>query len=326
MASPRDHIPVLYEQVLTGLRVKPKGRYVDATLGTAGHATGILQASTPGGRLLGLDADPDAVLFSHQVLRPFGDRSVVRPANFRELETTAAALGFAAVDGVLFDLGFSSRQLVDAERGFSFSQDGPLDMRFDRSRGRAASELINQLTQQELAALLWNYGEERYSRRIARAIVTSRPVTSTGQLASLIADAVGRRGRIHPATRTFQALRIAVNQELQALSEALPQARDLLVPGGRLAVISFHSLEDRIVKRFYQQEARDCICPPEAPSCVCQHRATLRIVTRRPIHPDQDEISSNPRSRSAKLRIAERLVPEHWETLTPTAPVGARRE
>jgi 16S rRNA (cytosine1402-N4)-methyltransferase len=326
MASPRDHIPVLYEQVLTGLRVKPGGRYVDATLGTAGHATGILQASTPGGRLLGLDADPDAVRFSHQVLRPFGDRAVLQPASFRELEATAAALGFVAVDGILFDLGFSSRQLVDAERGFSFSKDGPLDMRFDRSRGQTASELINQLSQEELAELLWHFGEERYSRRIARAIVAARPVTSTSQLASLIADTVGRRERIHPATRTFQALRIAVNEELQALSEALPQACDLLAPGGRLAVISFHSLEDRIVKRFYQHEARDCICPPEAPSCVCQHRAALQIVTRKPIRPDQGEIKSNPRSRSAKLRIAERLVPEHRETRAPATPAEARRK
>jgi 16S rRNA (cytosine1402-N4)-methyltransferase len=308
MAPPRDHIPVLYEQVLAGLGVKPGGRYIDVTLGAGGHAAGILRASGPTGRLLGLDADPDAVRFSHHTLQSFGVRAILQPRNFRELRAAAAAAGFEAVDGILFDLGLSSRQLSDPTRGFSFIEDGPLDMRFDSSRGQAATELVNQLTQEKLAELLWDYGEERYSRRVARAIVAARPVTTTGQLARLVADTVGHRERIHPATRTFQALRIAVNEELEALMEALPQARDLLAPGGRLVVISFHSLEDRIVKRFYQHEAQDCICPPEVLSCVCQHRATLRVVTRKPIRPDQVEITNNPRSRSAKLRIAERLA------------------
>jgi len=197
--------------------------------------------------------------------------------------------------------------LDDAERGFSFSQDGPLDMRMDRDRGQSAADLVNHLSEADLADLLWQYGEERKSRRIARAITTARPLTTTGQLADLVARTVGRRERIHPATRTFQALRIAVNDELEALRQALPQARDLLRPGGRLAVIAFHSLEDRLVKQFYRQEARDCVCPPELPVCACQHQATLRVLTSKPVRPTAGEIARNPRSRSARLRIAERL-------------------
>ena len=205
------------------------------------------------------------------------------------------------------DLGLSSRQLDDAERGFSFSQDGPLDMRMDRDRGQSAADLVNHLSEADLADLLWQYGEERKSRRIARAITAARPLATTGQLADLVARTVGRREKIHPATRTFQALRIAVNDELDALRQALPQARDLLRPGGRLAVIAFHSLEDRLVKQFYRQEARDCVCPPELPICACQHQATLRVLTSKPVRPTAGETARNPRSRSARLRIAERL-------------------
>jgi 16S rRNA (cytosine1402-N4)-methyltransferase len=225
------------------------------------------------------------------------------------------SLGFEKVDGVLLDLGLSSRQLADARRGFSFSREGPLDMRFNPDQGPSAADLVNSLSEAELADLLWRYGEERHARRIARAIVAARPVTTTVQLAGLVARAVTQRGgggqasrqRIDPATRTFQALRIAVNDELEALARALPQARDLLRPGARLAVIAFQSLEDRLVKQFYRQEAQDCICPPEAPVCTCGHRATLRIITRKPIRPTDKEIARNPRSRSARLRLAERL-------------------
>jgi 16S rRNA (cytosine1402-N4)-methyltransferase len=307
MNRTRAHIPVLYEQVLAGLQVSPGRTYVDATLGAAGHATGILSSSAPGGRLLGLDADPEATAFAEEVLRPYGERVVVQNTNFRNLKKVAVSLGFEQVDGVLMDLGFSSRQLADPHRGFSFSQDGPLDMRLDPTRGPSAADLVNSLSEAELASLLWRYGEERHSRRIARAIVAARPLATTGQLADLVMRTVGQREKIHPATRTFQALRIAINDELDALAQALPQARDLLRPGGRLAVISFHSLEDRLVKHFFQQEARDCICPPEAPVCTCGHRATLRVLTRRPVRPGEEEIARNPRSRSAKLRIAERL-------------------
>lgn len=301
------HVPVLYREVLTGLQVRPGGRYIDATIGAGGHAAGILDTSTPDGRLLGLDADPEAVAFAQNTLRRFGNRALVVTGNFRDLKAVALAHGFEQVDGVLMDLGFSSRQLAAADRGFSFDKDGPLDMRLNPTQGLTAAELIDELSEAELADLLWRYGEERYSRRIARVIVAARPVTTTGQLAELVAKRVGRREKIHPATRVFQALRIAVNDELGALTEALPQARDLVRPGGRVAVISFHSLEDRLVKQFYQQEARDCVCPPDVPICVCGHRATLGVVTRKPIQPSDEEINRNPRSRSAKLRIAYRL-------------------
>ncbi len=314
MDEARTHVPVLYDQVLAGLSVRPGGRYVDATVGGGGHAAGILRASAPDGRLLGLDADPEAIAFAERVLHPFGERLTLQVANFRHLAQVATALGFEQIDGVLLDLGLSSRQLADGSRGFSFSQDGPLDMRFDPTQGLRAADLVNSLSEVELADLLWRYGEERFARRIARAIVAARPLLTTAHLAEVVTRAVGQgkhkgaRERIHPATRTFQALRIAVNDELTALAEALPQARDLLRPGGRVAVISFHSLEDRLVKRFFQDEARDCLCPPEMPVCVCGHRASLRPVNRRPIRPGDQEIAANPRSRSARLRIAERLA------------------
>jgi 16S rRNA (cytosine1402-N4)-methyltransferase len=309
MGSSREHIPVLLDEALAGLQLRPVGRYIDATLGAGGHAASILRASEPDGQLLGLDADPEAVLHSRRLLASFGQRANLQVANFRDLEAVAIAQGFSQVDGLLMDLGISSRQLADASRGFSFSQDGPLDMRLDPSQGQSAADLINHLSEGELADLLWRYGEERYSRRIARSIVQARPLTTTSQLATLAARVVGRRERIHPATRTFQALRVAVNDELDSLVEALPQARNLLGPGARVAVISFHSLEDRIVKRFFQRESRDCICPPEAPVCVCDHRATLRAIGRKPLRPSDREIAANPRSRSARLRIAERLQP-----------------
>ena len=302
-----EHVPVLTDEVVAGLQVRPGGRYLDATLGAGGHTASILHASAPDGLVLGLDADPAAIAFAGQVLRPFGDRVIMQVANFRNLATVIADVGFEFFDGVLMDLGFSSRQLADARRGFSFMHDGPLDMRMDPGQEQTAADLVNQVPEAELADLLWKYGEERHSRRIAGAIVRARPISSTGQLAELVARARGQREKIHPATRTFQALRIAVNSELENLSEALPQARNVLCPGGRLAVIAFHSLEDRVVKRFCQQEARDCICPPEIPICVCQHRATLRVVNRKPIRPSDKEVTANPRSRSARLRIAERL-------------------
>jgi 16S rRNA (cytosine1402-N4)-methyltransferase len=305
--SSSEHVPVLYNDVLDGIQPQPGGRYIDATVGAAGHAAGILAASTPNGMLLGLDADPDAISFAEQVLGSFGDRVVLQTANFRHLKEVALALGFGQVDGILMDLGLSSRQLADAERGFSFSQEGPLDMRMNRSQRETAADLINALPETDLAELLWRYGEERHARRIARVIVASRPLSTTRQLADLVARTVGHREKIHPATRTFQALRIAVNDELEALNQALLQARDLLRPKGRLAVIAFQSLEDRLVKRFYQQESRDCLCPPEIPVCVCEHRATLRVLTPRPVRPSAEEIARNPRSRSARLRLAERL-------------------
>ena len=307
MGEPGGHLSVLYDEVLTWLRPRPGGRYIDATLGAGGHAKGLLTASHPDGWLLGMDADPGAVSFAGEVLASFGDRVVLQPANFCHMGEVARAVGFEGVDGILMDLGLSSRQLDDAQRGFSFNQDGPLDMRMNPDRGQSAADLVNTLPEAELSKLLWRYGEERQARRIARTIVAERPLVTTGQLADLVTRVVGRREKIHPATRTFQALRIAVNEELDALEQALPQARDLLCPGGRLAVIAFHSLEDRLVKQFYRQEARDCVCPPELPVCQCQHQATLRVLTSKPVRPTAGEIARNPRSRSARLRVAERL-------------------
>jgi 16S rRNA (cytosine1402-N4)-methyltransferase len=301
------HIPVLYEEALAGLKIAPGSLYIDATAGGGGHSAGILERSGPDGRLLAIDADPEAIAHVREVLRPLGQRALCQVANFRQLSHTAQRHGFDQVAGVLMDLGLSSRQLDDAQRGFSFTREGPLDMRLDRNQEQMAADLVNHLPADELANLLWRYGEEKKSRPIARAVVEARPIESTAQLAEVVARVVGRRQKIHPATRTFQALRIAINDELAALEEALPQALSLLRPGGRLVVISFHSLEDGRVKRFFQHEARDCVCPPEVPVCVCQHRATLRIITRKPIRPTEAEIARNPRSRSARLRVAERL-------------------
>jgi 16S rRNA (cytosine1402-N4)-methyltransferase len=224
------------------------------------------------------------------------------------LAELAVAHDFVPVNGILLDLGLSSLQLADANRGFAFTTDGPLDMRFDTtSSGHTAADLVNHLSCEELADILYEYGEERQSRRIASAIVEARPLHTTQEVVKVIEGAVGRRrDRLHPATLVFQALRIAVNDELAALERALPQAVDLLVPGGRLAVIAFHSLEDRIVKRFMRRESKDCICPPELPVCMCDHEAVLNVITRKPIQPTDEEVGVNPRSRSARLRIAER--------------------
>ena len=223
------------------------------------------------------------------------------------MEDTARQHGFGSVDGILLDLGLSSLQLEVAGRGFSFQLDGSLDMRFDPSRTTTAADLVNDLPQEELASILFKYGEEPRARRIARSIVAERPISTTGELAALVGRAVGHKKRIHPATRTFQALRMAVNEELECLSKALPQAVRLLASGGRMAIISFHSLEDRLVKQFFRREAQDCLCAPEVLICACGHQAALGIVTKKPIGPSAEEVATNPRSRSAKLRVAYRL-------------------
>jgi 16S rRNA (cytosine1402-N4)-methyltransferase len=302
------HIPVLYQEVLKGLQIKPGGRYIDGTLGGGGHAAGILEKSSPAGRLLGIDADPTAIAISAERLAQYGPRVTVVNANFTRLADIASQYGFRPADGILLDLGLSSLQLASGERGFSFQLEGPLDMRFNPQQGKPVSELVNGLSTPELADILYRYGEEHRARRIAQAIVAARPIQTTRQLAEVVARAVGRRGKIHPATKTFQALRIAVNDELSALSQALPQAVELLAPQGRLVVISYHSLEDRLVKQFYRQESQDCICPPEIPVCRCDHQATLEIMTKKPIMPSELELKANPRCRSARLRIAARLA------------------
>ena len=308
------HRPVLYQEIIHALQPRRDGLYVDATIGAGGHAWGLLQASAPSGRLLGLDVDPQALKLAQLKLAEFGERAVLVRASYTTLGEQLSALGWGAVDGILLDLGMSSMQVDTPERGFSFLAEAPLDMRFDPDNPVRAADLVNELPEGELADLLFKYGEERRSRQIARAILAARPLQTTVQLAQVVANALrasgrgrGRRG-IHPATRTFQALRIAVNHELEAVEAVLPQAVAALAPGGRLAVISFHSLEDRIVKHFFRRESRDCICPPEQPVCTCGHKASVREVVRHPIVPQAAEVEANPRSRSARLRIVEKLT------------------
>lgn len=309
-AGPAAHTPVLYKQTLSGLRPRAGGRYVDGTVGAGGHAAGVLELSAPDGALLGLDRDPTALKLAAERLIAFGDRVQLAQASYERMGTIAHEIGWDAVDGVLLDLGLSSMQLDTAERGFSFRLEGPLDMRFGPGVERTAGGLVNELDEGELAAILKNYGEERQARRIARAIVAARPLNTTTDLAHVVQTALGRSGgRIHPATRTFQALRIAVNDELGVLERGLQSALQLLSPGGRLAVIAFHSLEDRIVKQFMRRESQDCICPPEQPICTCDHVAQLRLIGRKPIQASDEEVQRNPRARSARLRIAEKLGP-----------------
>lgn len=311
MPSPVRHTPVLREEVLQYLRPVAGGVYVDCTVGGGGHARALLAASAPDGRLLGLDVDPQAAERARRALAEFGQRVVVVNTSYDQLESTASAHGFEQADGVLLDLGLSSSQLDEASRGFSFQKEAPLDMRFDQRADTTAAQLLATLGERELADIFYLFGEERRSRSLARTIIEERarrPITSTTQLAELVARVVhGRPGGIHPATRAFQALRIAVNRELEAVEEVLPQATDTLRPGGRLAVISFHSLEDRIVKRYFQREAAGCICPPGVPQCVCGHVPRLKLVTKKPVEASAAEVTANPRSRSAKLRVGERL-------------------
>ncbi len=302
-----EHIPVLYHEVLEYLRPQPDGRYLDATLGAGGHTAGILEASAPTGRVLGFDRDPEAITFARRRLAQYIDRVAFVNASYVEMSRLAPANGFGQLDGVLLDLGLSSRQLSDAERGFSFMKDGPLDMRFDPTQGETAADLINNLSETELVDIFWKYGEERRSRRLARAIVNNRPFYTTRQLAELVAAQVKGRERIHPATRIFQALRIAVNRELEAVETGIPAAIDLLKPNGRIAVISFHSLEDRFVKRLFRRLSQSCTCPPQQPICTCGGQATLKLITRKAVKATAVEIEQNPRSRSARLRVAEKL-------------------
>jgi 16S rRNA (cytosine1402-N4)-methyltransferase len=302
------HVPVLYHEIIQALQPKPGGFYVDGTLGAGGHAWGILEASNPDGKLLGLDLDPQALSLAEERLAPFGSRTILRQASYVTLSEQLVSLGWEAVHGIVLDLGVSSMQLDTPERGFSFRSDAPLDMRFNPEASTTAANLVNHLPEADLADLIYRYGEERRSRQVARAIVAARPIFTTGQLAEVIAKATqsGKPG-IHPATRTFQALRIAVNGELEAIEQVLPQAVEALIPGGRLAVISFHSLEDRIVKQFFRQEIKDCLCPPKQPICTCDHKASLAEITRKPIQPSETEAFENPRARSSRLRIAEKL-------------------
>ena len=310
MGADLPHQPVLYHEILHALQPNRGGDYVDGTLGSGGHAWGILQASQPDGRLLGLDLDPQAIELARQRLAPFGERAIIIQASYATLSEQLGRIGWQGVNGMVLDLGISSMQIDNAWRGFSFMADAPLDMRFSPHSPVRAADLVNNLSEEELANLIYRYGEEKRSRQIAHAIVQARPINTTRQLAETILKASGpmrHKTHLHPATRTFQALRIEVNQELENLQSVLPQAVNALLPGGRLAIIAFHSLEDRIVKQYFQRESRDCICPPRQPICTCGHRAVIQLVTRSPIRPTEEEIAQNPRARSAVLRIAEKL-------------------
>jgi len=306
MSAP-THIPVLLQETLEALAVQAGGRYIDCTLGGGGHAAAILERSSPGGQLLGIDADPQAIRIAEENLKAYRNSALIVNDNFVNLQAICARYNFYPVHGILFDLGLSSLQVNGDGRGFSFQHDAPLDMRFNPSQDLTAADIVNTYSEVALAHLIKTYGEESYYRQIARLIVRERPIKSSRQLARLIEQVVRRRGKIHPATKTFQALRIAVNRELENLEMALEQAVNLLGFEGRLVVISYHSLEDRIVKQFMQRESRDCICPPGTPVCICKHTARLSLINRKAITPSLQEIQHNPRSRSAKLRAAERI-------------------
>ncbi len=301
------HIPVMVREAIDALAVRPGGRYVDGTVGEGGHAEAILEA---GGHVLGIDRDREALSVARERLAPYGDEVSLVEGNYQDMAGICHGQGFAPVDGILLDLGISSFQLEQPGRGFSFSREGPLDMRFSSSDELTAADIVNGYREEDLADVIWRFGEERKSRRIARFVVEQRPILTTTQLAGVVEQAVGKKGQnvTHPATRTFLALRIAVNSELAHLATALGEAHGLLDgSGSRMVVLSYHSLEDRIVKDFLRREASDCICPPGTPVCACDHKATLRLVTRKPLRPSDLEVLINPRSRSARLRAAERL-------------------
>lgn len=312
------HTPVLLEETLDGLNVRAVaaesgGFFIDGTVGAGGHAAAILDLA-PGAILLGLDRDPRSLDVARARLNEFGERAILVHASYESMAQVGPPHGFqpGQIDGVLLDLGLSSMHVDEPARGFAFRQDGSLDMRFDPSAGGpTAAALVNGLDADALAEILYRYGEEQDSRRIARAIIAARPLHTTGELAQVIAassrPARGSRPGIHPATQTFQALRIAVNDELGILERSLPIAVSMLRPGGRLAIISFHSLEDRIVKNYLRTESTDCLCPPQQPICTCGHKASLRLIRRKPVMAGETEIAANPRSRSARLRVAERL-------------------
>ncbi len=311
------HIPVLVKETIEALAAQPGGRYIDCTVGGGGHATAILEQSSPGGQLLGIDADPEAIEVARARLEAYSSSVLLVNDNFANLQAICLKYDFLPVHGILFDLGLSSLQLNGSGRGFSFQHDAPLDMRLSPTQEVTAADIINTSSEAELAHLIRKYGEEGCSRQIARHIVRERPIRTTLQLAQTIERAIGsRRGIIHPATRTFQALRIAVNQELEHLEAALNQSINLLGFEGRLVVISYHSLEDRIVKQFMQREAKDCICPPGTPTCICGHKASLRLITKKVVTPSPAEIELNPRSRSAKLRAAKRIISQDGQYMT----------
>ena len=308
-----QHKSVLLQECIDALNIRPDGIYLDGTLGGAGHSSQIARRLTEGGRLIGVDRDRTALAAAKERLAPYADRVTLVHSNFAGIDAILDSLGIPAVDGMLFDLGVSSPQLDDASRGFSYMADAPLDMRMDKDDALTAGEVVNTWPQGELRRILYDYGEERYAPQIAAAICRARekaPVETTLELVDIIRSAMpaqALREKQHPAKRSFQAIRIAVNDELGAVSRMMQAAVGRLNPGGRLAVITFHSLEDRIVKSEMQQAARGCTCPPEVPVCVCGKKPLVKLVTRKPIVSGPAELEENPRARSAKLRVAEKL-------------------
>ncbi|KAA0275859.1 MAG: 16S rRNA (cytosine(1402)-N(4))-methyltransferase RsmH [Chloroflexi bacterium] len=302
------HKPVLYQEIIHALQPRNSGRYVDGTLGAGGHARGILEACAPDGQLLGLDVDPQALAIARETLAPYEGRIHLVQASHITLSEQLASLSWDAIDGIVLDLGASSMQFDNSERGFSFMQDGPLDMRFGINAVMSAADIVNTFDERELADIIFKYGEDRDARKIARAIVQARPLHTTGELVATIENSSPRRGdKTHPATQTFQALRIAVNDELAAVEKTLPQAVTVLKSGGRCAVISFHSLEDRIVKEYFREQSKDLINPPYERVYEVERRAVLKLVNKKPILPGEEELRENPRARSAKLRVVEKL-------------------
>lgn len=307
------HQPVMLAEVLTYLAPKEGQIIIDGTLGGAGHSSAILEKLGNSGLLIGIDQDREAIKFAEQRLSKISSRYRIFQSNYRRFDECLAQLGIREVDGFLLDLGVSSHQLDEGERGFSYRQDAPLDMRMDQTRGLTAEELVNSWTEEKLAKIIWDYGEERWARRIAQFIVEARkqaPIRTTGELVDIIKRAIPKGARQegpHPAKRTFQAIRIAVNDELGALAETLDKLTDYLKPKGRVAIISFHSLEDRIVKQAFHKQSKGCTCPPDFPVCQCGQVPKLKILTRKPLLPSQEEVDNNPRARSAKLRVAEKI-------------------
>lgn len=308
------HVPVLLGEVLRELQVRQGGLYLDGTVGAAGHSEAILGCFSDT-RIIGIDKDPEILTLARARLDNYGRRAQLYNMDFRQMETAMKDAGCGEVNGILLDLGVSSFQLDTGKRGFSFSHDGPLDMRMNPADTLAAEDVVNNYSREDLKNILLQYGEERQAGRIASAIVRERkiePIRTTKRLSEIVSavPGMGRVRSIHPATRTFQAIRIEVNDELNAIEEVLPMAVDLLTPEGRLAVISFHSLEDRIVKRAFRRMENACVCPPKLPMCICGEVPRGRVVTKRPITPDRQEQEENPRSRSAKLRVFERRSTE----------------
>lgn len=308
-----EHRTVLLDRTIEYLKVVPGGVYVDCTLGGGGHSLEILKRLGERGRLIGIDRDQNAIKAAGERLASFSDKAVLVHGNFRDIRRIVHGIGITAVDGVVMDLGVSSHQLDQRERGFSYMQDAPLDMRMDRQQSLTAMEVVNTYSEADIARVISGYGEERWARRIAAFIVRERekaPIKTTGQLVDIIKAAIpasARRKGPHPAKRTFQALRIEVNDELGILERAVKDGVDLLKSGGRICVITFHSLEDRKIKNIFRELENPCTCPPKAPACVCGKKPVIRVVTRKPVVPDKEEIQQNPRARSAGLRVAEKL-------------------